>query len=135
MESNIFIISYILCALNMNSEGWIWWFLSLGIVTFVVTTAVLTIIHSKKHSHHQVSPVLGPPAAVSQKYAQALKASLTLFHIQKGMFVCIYPLLSDPITVVQAICGQGILVVTMYSIGSVCIVYMLVRVNVYLKCM
>ena len=117
------------------SKGWIWWLLSLGITTFVVTTGVLTILHSKKHSHHKVSPVLGPPAAVSQKYAQALKVSLTLFHIQKGMSVCIYPLLSDPIPIVQDICGQGILVVTMSSIGSLCLVYMLVRVNVYLQCM
>lgn len=67
MKSNILIISYILRALNMNSEGWIWWFLSLGIAAFVVTTAVLTILHSKKHSHLQVLPFLGPPEAISQK--------------------------------------------------------------------
>ena len=89
MKSNIFIISYILRALNMNSEGWIWRFLSLGIATFDVTTTVLTILHSKKHSHHQVSPVPGPPEAISHKYAQALKVALTFFPIQKGMFVCI----------------------------------------------
>ena len=89
MKSNILIISYILHALNMNSEGWIWWFLSLGIAAFVVTAAVLTILHSKKNSHHQVLPVPGPPEAISQKYAQALKVALTFFPIQKGMFVCI----------------------------------------------
>jgi len=83
------IISYILHALNMNSKGWIWWFLSLGIAAFVGKTVVLTILHSKKHSHHQVSPVPGPPEAISQKYAQALKVALTFFPIQKGMFVCI----------------------------------------------
>ena len=132
MKSNIFIISYILRTLNMNSKGWIWWLLSLGIAAFVVKTVVLTILHSKKHSHHQVSPVLGPLEAISQKYAQALKVALTLFPIQKGMSVCIYPLFSDPITVVQAICGQVILVVTLSSIGPVCLVYLLVRVIVYL---
>ena len=116
------------------SKGWIWWLLSLGITTFVVTTGVLTILHSKNNSYHQVSPVPGPPGAISQKYAQALKVALTLFHIQKGIFVCIYPLLSVPITVVQDIYGQGILVVTMSSIGSVCLVYMLVKVNIYLQC-
>ena len=88
MKSNILIISYILRELNMNSKGWIWWFLSLGIAAFVVTTGVLTILNSKKHSHHQVSPVPGPPEAISHKYAQALKVALT-FPIHKGMFVCI----------------------------------------------
>ena len=89
MKSNILFISYILRALNMNSEGWIWWFLSLGIAAFVVTTDVLTILHSKKHSHHQVSPIPEPPEAISQKYSQALKVALTFFPIQKGIFVCI----------------------------------------------
>ena len=73
-----------------NSKGWIWWLLSLGIATFVVTIAVLTILHSKKHSHHQVFPVPRPPEAISHKYAQALKVALTFFPIQKGIFVCIY---------------------------------------------
>ena len=89
MKYNILIISYILRALNMNSEGWIWWFLSSGIASFVVTTTMLTILHYKNHSHHQVSPILGPLEAISQKYAQALKVALTFFPIQKGMFVCI----------------------------------------------
>ena len=60
-----------------------------GISSFLVIAVVLTILHSKKHSHHQVSPILGPPEAISQKYAQALKVALTFFPIQKGMFVCI----------------------------------------------
>ena len=89
MKSNICIISYIIHALNMNSKGWIWWFLSLGIAAFVVIAAMLTILHYKNHSHHQVLPILGPPEAISQKYAQALKVALTFFPIQKGMFVCI----------------------------------------------
>jgi len=45
---------------------------------------VLTILHSRKHSHHQGLPVPGPPGAISQKYAQALKVALTFFPIEKA---------------------------------------------------
>lgn len=71
-------------AVAKYSKGWIWWLLSLGIAAFVVTAAVLTILHSIKHSHHRVSPLPGPPGAISQKYAQALKVALTFFPIQKA---------------------------------------------------
>lgn len=71
-------------AVAKYSKGWIWWLLSLGIAAFVVTAAVLTILHSRKHSHHRVSPLPGPPGAISQKYAQALKVALTFFPIQKA---------------------------------------------------
>lgn len=71
-------------AVAKHSKGWIWWFFSLAVAAFVVTAAVLTILHSRKHSHHQVSPVPGPPGAISQKYAQALKVALTFFPIQKA---------------------------------------------------
>eukprot|EP01018_Ginkgo_biloba_P016743 Gb_05872 [translate_table: standard] len=73
-------------ALAKYSKGWIWWLLSVGIAALVATAAVLTIIHSRKHSHgHQHPlPVPGPPGAISQKYAGALKVALGFFDVQKS---------------------------------------------------
>lgn len=63
-----------------KSRGWIWWAVAVVIAAFVVMAAVLTIRHSKKHSHGQSSP----PGAISHQYAQALKVAFSFFDIQKA---------------------------------------------------
>ncbi|PIA55518.1 hypothetical protein AQUCO_00700072v1 [Aquilegia coerulea] len=62
---------------------WCWLFIIL-IAAAVVAAAVITIKNKNDKSHPKAPPVPGPPGAITQKYADALKAATQFFNVQKS---------------------------------------------------
>lgn len=77
--------------------GWFGWFIVL-IVVAVIAVAIALTVKQKMHkngSDFEAAPVPGPPGAVTQKYADALKTAMQFLEIQKGLlslsFSVIFP--------------------------------------------
>ena len=65
-----------------RSRGCCGWFLAFVILALVVGAIVYTIKKKIGHSDKPL-PVPGPPGAIDQKYASALKTAVQFFDIQK----------------------------------------------------
>ncbi|XP_038716962.1 endoglucanase 10-like [Tripterygium wilfordii] len=69
-----------------RSKGCCGWFLILVVLAVVVAAIVITV--KKRSDHHSGSgepePVPGPPGAIDEKYADALKIAMKFFDVQKS---------------------------------------------------
>lgn len=72
-----------------RSKGWCGWLLVLVIVALIVGAIVIAIKkkQSDNNSDDDAAPVPGPPGAISQNYADALKIALQFFDVQKCTFL------------------------------------------------
>lgn len=69
---------------SKSKGGCCGWFIAFVVLAVVVGAIVFTV--KKKFGHSgsdKAAPVPGPPGAVDQKYATALKTSLQFFDVQK----------------------------------------------------
>jgi len=66
---------------SKSKGGCCGWFIAFVILAIVVGAIVFTVMKKFGHSGSDKAP--GPPGAVDQKYATALKTSLQFFDIQK----------------------------------------------------
>lgn len=67
-----------------KSRGCCGWFIAFVILALVVGAIVYTVKKKIDNSDSdKPAPVPGPPGAINQKYASALKTALQFFDIQK----------------------------------------------------
>lgn len=59
------------------------WFIALVILALVVGAVVYAIKKKTDNDSDKPAPVPGPPGAIEQKYASALKTAMQFFDIQK----------------------------------------------------
>ena len=72
-----------------KSSGFCGWFLAVVILALVVGAIVYTVMKKTGHSRSdKPEPVPGPPGAIDQKYASALKTAMQFFDIQKCKLSC-----------------------------------------------
>jgi hypothetical protein len=67
---------------SSKSRGWLGYFLVFIILAIIATALVLVL--RKKSSHSGPAPIPGPPGAITQKYADALRIALQFFDVQKS---------------------------------------------------
>ncbi|XP_073023237.1 endoglucanase 10-like [Primulina eburnea] len=68
-----------------RSRGWCGWFLVFIVLAAIAFALFLTLKHKMhKSKEPEAEPVPGPPGAVTQKYADALKVAVQFFDIQKS---------------------------------------------------
>ena len=67
-----------------SSKGWCGWILVLVILALIVGAIVITIKKKTSGGHSdEAAPVPGPPGAIAQNYADALKTAMQFFDVQK----------------------------------------------------
>ncbi|XP_042510097.1 endoglucanase 24-like [Macadamia integrifolia] len=70
---------------SKSKGGWCGWFVVFVVLAVIAAAVALTIV---KKSHHSkggsAAPVPGPPGAITQKYADALKLAVQFFDVQKS---------------------------------------------------
>ncbi|XP_042494967.1 endoglucanase 10-like [Macadamia integrifolia] len=70
---------------SKSKGGWCGWFVVFVVLAVIAAAVALTIVKKSHHSKGSAAaPVPGPPGAITQKYADALKLAVQFFDVQKS---------------------------------------------------
>ncbi|XP_043713193.1 endoglucanase 24 isoform X3 [Telopea speciosissima] len=70
---------------SKSKGGWCGWFIVLVVVLVIAGAVALTVVKKTHHSKGgAAAPVPGPPGAITQKYADALKLAVQFLDVQKS---------------------------------------------------